>query len=133
MDTVVPTGENHVVLSYAPQPLNGVAGAHPFMHMTASASGPVFASGIPPPEGAATVTSDATHPMNGVMGPLAFSSFMSNAPASGQPPLSAYGQTQASLASLGQQSTGPMPNGGPAPAGASSAPLHQRPESGGSG
>lgn len=133
MDTMLPPNVNHLVLPYNQPSHDGMTGTHSMMQMAVPAPGPAFAPVGALSEGVASGTSGTALPMNTVLGPLSFSSFMSNAPAAGQPPLSAYGQTQASLASLGHSSTGQMPNGGHSPASASSAPLHQRPESGGSG
>ncbi|KAK0383903.1 hypothetical protein NLU13_7994 [Sarocladium strictum] len=94
---------------------------------------PAFGAMTAPPMSVPTAANGTNSSISGLLSPLAFSSFMSNAPASGPPPLSAYGHAHASMASLSHQSNGQMSNGGPASAGASSAPLHQRPESGGSG
>jgi F-box and leucine-rich repeat protein GRR1 len=91
---------------------------------------------VPPP-----APSMAQHPfasmhsyVNGVaenLGPLAWSSFISNEPASGAPPLSAHGHAQASIASLAQGSISNPQHASPASAapseGASTAPMHQRP------
>ncbi|KID75755.1 SCF E3 ubiquitin ligase complex F-box protein grrA [Metarhizium brunneum] len=67
-----------------------------------------------------------------LVGPLAFSSFITNEPATGNPPLSANGRAQASIANLTSQSipqrartssASGLANG----TGASTAPLHQHP------
>lgn len=59
------------------------------------------------------------YPPAGPLGPLAFSSFMSNEPASGAPPLSAHGHVQASLASLAPEA-GPSQQASAAPGSAAS-------------
>ncbi|KJZ77248.1 hypothetical protein HIM_03569 [Hirsutella minnesotensis 3608] len=67
------------------------------------------------------------HPLAGSLGPLAFSSFISNDPAHGEPPLSTHGHVQASLATL-VSDAGPSQHASVAPpgvsaSGASTAPL----------
>lgn len=75
------------------------------------------------------------HQQAASMGPLAFSSFMTNDPAAGNPPLSANGRVQASMASLSSQST-PQQTGSPSSSGlvngngASTAPMHQQQQDG---
>lgn len=68
------------------------------------------------------------HQQAASMGPLGFSSFMSNEPATGNPPLSAHGHVQASIATLsphqnanhGGSSSSSLVNG------ASAATMHQQ-------
>lgn len=60
------------------------------------------------------------------MGPLGFSSFLNNQPAQGQPPLSAHGYAQASMAPVG--ASGHNPNAAHVN-GASTASMHHRPSS----
>ncbi|KAG5913222.1 hypothetical protein E4U53_004951 [Claviceps sorghi] len=63
--------------------------------------------------------------------PLSFSSFMTNHPASGNPPLSAHGRDQASMATLSAQ---PRPSGASSSSatdvvnGASTATMHRQPQ-----
>ena len=78
------------------------------------------------PSHAQSVAQQYMYPPTGAMGPLAFSSFMSNEPASGAPPLSAHGHAQASMASLtpasGPSQQASTANGGQL-YGASTAPM----------
>ncbi|KAM4064487.1 F-box-like domain-containing protein [Hirsutella rhossiliensis] len=96
------------------------------------------ANGIPVPPPAPSLShspagsSSHAHPLTGPMGPLAFSSFMTNEPASGGPPLSAHGHVQASLATLvsdpsASQQASTAPPGGSA-SGASTAPMQLPPQ-----
>ncbi|EQL04210.1 F-box domain-containing protein [Ophiocordyceps sinensis CO18] len=101
----------------------------------AGAHGSTFAqaNGIPVPPPALSLShpqagsTSHAHPLTGPMGPLAFSSFMSNEPATGAPPLSAHGHVQASLATLvsdpnaSQQASSALPGG--SASGASTAPM----------
>lgn len=91
------------------------------------------ANSIPVPAQAPTLdqppagSSSHAHSMTGPMGQLAFSSFISNEPTTGGPPLSAPGHTQASLATLASdlsasQQAGTAPPGDSAPR-ASTAPM----------
>ncbi|GAB0136451.1 hypothetical protein EsDP_00004751 [Epichloe bromicola] len=73
------------------------------------------------------------HQQAAAMGPLAFSSFMTNQPALGNPPLSAHGRAQASMATLSAQPRRP----GVEPLsvtglmnGASTAAMHRQPQDG---
>lgn len=79
----------------------------------------------PPPVNSLPNSQAPMHPYFGdpALGPLSFSSFMSNAPAVGAPPLSAHGHVQASIASLNGQQSSQTVNG-TAPNGASAAPMH---------
>ena len=84
-------------------------------------------------------SSSHAHPMDqhlqhysSSMGPLAFSSFISNVPAAGNPPLSANGRAQASIASLNSQHISQQ-NGLQESAignGASTATMHQQQQGG---
>lgn len=112
-----------------------VVDAHvPTQHAPAGTLGSTFAqaNGIPAPTPVPTLghppagSSSHAHPSTGPMGPLAFSSFMSNEPASGGPPLSAHGYAQAmgpliSDPGAPQQASSAPPRG--SASGASTAPM----------
>jgi F-box and leucine-rich repeat protein GRR1 len=72
------------------------------------------------------------HQQAASMGPLAFSSFMTNDPARGHTPLSANGRAQASMASLSSEPA-PQPAGSTSAnvlansTGASTAPMYEQP------
>lgn len=110
---------NQVAMTDADVQLNG----HP----------PQFAQTIPPPPplhapihavpGAAQVPAQNFFPDSNQLGPLGFSSFLNNQTAQGQPPLSAHGYAQASMASIG--APGQQPNGARVN-GASTASMHHQ-------
>lgn len=109
-------------------------------NLQGSTTGPPYAQMIPIPPPAPSLGqhpfAPANHPQQQhpflqstqeAMGTIAFSSFRSNEPASGTPPLSAHGHAHASIAGMSQQSTSQqasLANGGSS-AGASTAPLHR--------
>ena len=126
MDVIGPPGDGQLAMHFGQAPMDGLTNTHPFMTMPSSAAAPGFAAGAP-------AGTSATNAPGSPLSPLAFSSFMTNAPADGQPPLSAYGQAQASVASLSHQGSGALTNGAHAATGASSAPLHHMPDNESSG
>lgn len=130
MDTVMPQPDNPFALQFGPYPLNGMADSSAFNPMTHGLVGQAMAALSP--EGATTAP-DGTHPSTMLLDQYAFSNFIHGTSGSGSASMNAYGPARASIASLGHQATGQMSNGESPAAGASAAPLHQRPESGGSG
>ncbi|KAL2201897.1 RNI-like protein [Sarocladium strictum] len=137
MDTVAPPVMPHFAHQH-PLPLNEFTATPHFLHMPASMSGPAFAPGGADTEGTVIHGPGGVSSLNPFMGAtqpnVTHSSFiLGHYPPGLHAGVRAGGHDdlQASVATL--QAATQSSGGGPAPTGASSAPLHGRPESEGSG